>query len=323
MKPPFPQPFYPAAPPAPLPLGLGSWVFGGRDYWGETSRKESRKVILDAFAGGIRHFDTAPAYGKGEAEQILGQTLISRRNSAILASKFFPTLPANVAKTLRRTLGRLCTDRLDIFYLHWPNEKCDIRGIMEELTVLREKGLIGSIGVSNFSPDQMEEAGRWGRIDCCQTAYSLLWRRTERELLPYCRERGIAVGAYSPLAQGLAAEDPRSLERFSGGRSGLIFLRPELRPALSRFLAAFRKAAGDEGRSAAGTALRWVIERQGIALTLAGARTPGQLAGLLEQAAVPLPERLSGALDDLSREFRQELDRLVPDAENIWDHRRD
>ncbi|MBI9101975.1 MAG: aldo/keto reductase [Spirochaetales bacterium] len=323
-------------------LGMGCWGFGG-DYWKKQSRDLNRKTLVAALRKGISHFDTAPAYGNGESEQILGQLLHKellkgspeRRASISLTSKFFPTLPQNVYKGLARSLKRLMTDYLDVYYLHWPNDKCDIQGIMGELERARAEGLIRAVGVSNFTLAQMEKVNRYGRIDFCQTGYSLLWRYPEKEIIPWCMQEGVKVIAYSPLAQGLLKtrnlnkqyrdgtatrkNSPPLLFPAGDPRRQLIFFRDE--EGLLDVLNAFEEVISPLFTLQHGS-LNWLKGREGIKGVLAGMRNPDQVQTAGEAWINPLPEELVDMLDGISREYWRKLERINPDADNIWAHKR-
>lgn len=298
---PDPAALLPEGPPR-SPFGaMGCWNFGG-DYWRKQSREVHRKTLLAALESGITHFDTAPAYGNGESEQLLGQLLKKEllkknpetRKRLTVSTKFFPTLPENVRKGLKRSLGRLLLDYIDIYYIHWPNEKCDMAGIMGELEIAREEGLIRSIGVSNFSVKQMEEVMKYGKPDYCQTGYSLLWRYPEEGVLPWCRREGIKAVAYSPLAQGLlkdrrAGEAPGKTETgtattrtplfpWDDPRRQLIFFRNERE--LEQLLSRLTAASGAHKIPLAEAALSWLAEGGKIDGILTGFRTPEQAAVL-------------------------------------------
>ena len=210
-------------------LGLGCWAFGD-SYWPAISsdkmHREAVRIIQAALRGGIRHFDTAQGYGNGVSEQITGQQLQKVRSSVSIASKTFNRPAETVEKAIEKSLRRLCTDYLDIFYLHWPKPNRDQRPLVEALERARRKGLIRAIGVSNFTADQIEPLLSAGRIDYCQFGYSLLWRQPELNQVPFCRTHHIKMVTYSSLAQGLLAHSPEWAETLpqSDPRRSLLVL---------------------------------------------------------------------------------------------------
>ena len=176
-------------------LGLGCWAFGEDRYWGTQSHKDSVKTIQAALRGGIKHFDTARSYSNGRSEQITGQQLKNSREDVIIATKT-TWLPADkVEKYIDISLKRLCTDWIDILYIHWPKPGTDFRPMMEALEKLRSIGKIKNIGVSNFSIQDMELLKSTGSIDYYQTGYSLIWRFPEKEIIPYCIEKEIKIAS--------------------------------------------------------------------------------------------------------------------------------
>ena len=169
-------------------LGLGCWAFGGDWYWGRQSHNDSVKTIQAALRGGIKHFDTARSYSNGRSEQITGQQLKRDRENVIIATKT-TWLPADsVEKMIDISLKRLCTDWIDILYIHWPVGSVPIKKMMEEMKALKEKGKIKAIGVSNFNIKQLKEASSYTQVDTLQPPYNLYWRFPEDELIPFCIE---------------------------------------------------------------------------------------------------------------------------------------
>lgn len=306
-------------PPLPGGLGLGSWVFS-EGYWGDQDRRDSVKTVQTALRGGIRHFDTAPAYGNGQAEQLLGQQLRRAGTGLFITSKFYPTLAENVAKGLERSLKRLMTSRIDGYYIHWPNEKCPMPPILEELERLRTAGFIGRLGVCNFSLKQLKQARRHASITLYQGAYSLAWPLAEEEILPFCREEGIDFVAYSPLAQGLLLGPPGAPAP-RDGRKDLLLLQPDLTPALEALRTRLHSLSEETGLPVLKLALPWVTGQPGVSAALGGARNRAQMEELLEAAPTSLPrdirEQMTRWAEDMSKAL---LCRFSPD-ENPWGHR--
>ncbi len=300
-------------------LGLGSWAFS-EGYWEGQDRRNSIRAVAAALRGGIRLFDTAPAYGNGQAEQLLGQQLRRDRGNLFLSSKFYPTLAGNVEKGLNRSLKRLMTDHIDGYYIHWPNEKCDMPAILSELEKLKTAGLIGHLGVSNFSLAQLKEARRHTDITLCQGAYSLAWPLAEEELIPYCREEGIDFVAYSPLAQGLLLLPPDTPAP-RDGRKDLILLRPPFASALESLRTRIFRLAEQTGRPALELVLSWVLGQPGVSSVLGGARSRSQVEQLLQAAGRRLSPEIREEMSLWAAEMRKILlSRLTAD-ENPWGHR--
>ena len=156
------------------PLAFGAWGISG-EYWGTQEHKDSVRAIHKALALGVNHFDTAPVYGKGRSEQLIGQQLKKIRNDCFIASKAFYSTPEKMRKSLETSLNRLLSDYLDIFYIHWPLSGADMRPGMEMLEKIRQQGRIRAIGVSNFTIEQVKMISEAGNVDVYQGGYSVLW----------------------------------------------------------------------------------------------------------------------------------------------------
>ncbi len=300
-------------------LGLGCWTFGGDRYWGEQDHRDSVKTIRAALRGGITHFDTAAVYANGRSEQITGQQLKKVREDVIIATKSFYRPPGRMQKAIDTSLRRLCTDYIDIFYIHWPSRDMEYGPVMEVLEKNREAGKIGYIGISNFSVSGMETLLRYGKIDYCQTGYSLVWRKPEREIIPFCIENGIRIISYSSLGQGILTDKFLS----SGGflrdddpRNRLAVMSEPARKPLADFLREVKKIAAENNLSLSQTALLWLMSKPWISSVLTGARNRKQIEHSLRILDKKLPEKTACRLTELSGD----LDRFIPDAGNIFNH---
>ncbi len=300
-------------------LGLGCWVFGEDSYWGQQNHNDSVKTIQAAIRGGIKHFDTARSYGNGRSEQITGQQLLRVRKNILLATKT-TWLPAqSVEKYIDISLRRLCTDYIDILYIHWPDSKKDFRPMMTALERMRETGKIKYIGVSNFSINEMESISSNGTIDYYQTGYSLLWRFPEREIFPYCIENGIKTVSYSSLAQGILTDKFNIDNKFppDDPRSRLVFFYEDSYGPVSEFLKKLKQLAGAGGLKISHLALSWALSRPWLDTVLAGARTRGQI----EENLISLDFDYNS---DLLSEITELSDKLltgIPCRNNIFNHR--
>ena len=187
-----------------LPLALGGSIFAGND-WPYEVEQELLSTMAAALDQGMTHFDTASGYGNGRSEELIGQFLAGRRDAVFVASKSSVDAmdAALMLAEVEHSLARLRTDVIDLYYIHWPRRGNDLRPLMEGLERARAQGKIRAVGVSNFSVEQMEQVAQAGTIDAHQFCYNLLWRFAEADVLPYCREHGIAVVTYSSIAQGI------------------------------------------------------------------------------------------------------------------------
>lgn len=302
-------------------LGLGCWAFGD-NYWSvEDSngwRRNAIRAIQAALKAGIRHFDTAQGYGGGISEQITGQQLRKIRTTVSIASKTFNRPADTVVKGIEKSLRRLCTDYIDIFYIHWPKPGRDMRPLIEALEKTRQRGLIRAIGVSNFSAEQMEPLLSAGRIDYCQFGYSLLWRQPELNQIPFCRTHEIRIVTYSSLAQGVLAHSPEWIGALpkSDPRRKLLFLQPQVYQQVRPVLIELQRIAAELNLTAAQLALAWNLSREWNRYTLFGARTRRQVEECGRAADIRLPGETQAQMDALTAPLLQ----LWPATENIFGH---
>ena len=310
----------PARPPsAPLAvppgLGLGCWQFGDMGG-GPSDAKESIALIRGAWDEGISHFDTAQGYGMGRSEEVLGEAIRPFADRAFVSSKCLPAARAEVPGIVEQTLRRLGREWVDLFYFHWPKTGFDLRPMMEALEDLRRHGKVRLIGVSNFAVKDLEHVSKAGRIDAYQLCYNLLWRYPERDIIPWCRERGVAVVTFSSIAQGLLSDTPRSPSSFvnNDARGKTLYYRPDVWPGLQGSVAAMREAAARHGMPLSTLALRWVLGRPGVRASLVGARSRAQI----EQNVAAASGRNPGEVDDELTRLSSEAMRHIPDEGNIF-----
>ena len=198
------------------------------------------------------------------------------RDTVFLASKANPPelTAASMYGMVEESLKRLATDRIDLYYIHWPRAGRDMRPVMEGLEQARREGRIGAIGVSNFSVDQMRQVEEVAPIAVHQLGYNLLWRHTEREIIPYCRERGIAVVAYSALAHGILTGKYGREPALAPGdqRHTILPFRADIWPHVHAGVEKLKGLAGELGVPLPALAIRWILQRPGIETVVVGAR---------------------------------------------------
>ncbi len=301
-------------------IGLGCWAFGG-DYWKEQSHKESVTTLREAQQYGITHFDTAAAYGNGRSEQLVGQQL-RRRDTITIATKGLYHPSKDVDAGIRKSLRRLLTDYIDIYYIHWPKPDIDLRPMVEALEAAKQRGIIRHIGVSNFTPEQIEPLLEAGEIDYCQFGYNLIWRIAEKSLVPFCAERGIRMVTYGSLAEGLLTGEERLPSNLPPGdpRRELVPAESGIIDRTERTLQELFSTAGEIGVKPAQLALMWNLSRPWADTVLFGARTPLQLRENLHVedrfhrgGLGPETER---RLDDITAD----LSRIFAEDQNIFGH---
>jgi aryl-alcohol dehydrogenase-like predicted oxidoreductase len=272
-------------------VGLGTWAIGGW-MWGGTDEKESIRTILRALDEGITLIDTAPAYGAGRSEEIVGKALqeYGRRHEVIIATKAgLELLPggrvrrnatkAAIMKEIEDSLRRLQTDYIDVYQVHWPDPLVPITETAEAFHDLFKQGKIRAIGVSNFSPAQMQEWMSVAPLHTNQPPYNLFEREIEKDVLPFCRDYNISTLLYGSLCRGLLTGKMRKDTVFDG--DDLRKVDPKFQsPRYDQYLAAVEKLtnlAREYGKTITEFAVRWVLDQPGASVALWGARRPSQL----------------------------------------------
>ena len=274
-------------------VGLGCWAMGGLS-WGEVDDAESEAAIKRALDLGVNFVDTAPVYGAGRSERVVGRAIEGRRDEVVLATKCgvqwgvpgdFETLTRDAGKkTIFRecdeSLERLGVEVIDLYQIHWPDGNTPIAEMMEAMVALKEAGKVRAIGVSNFSRAQLAEARTHAPVAGVQPPYSLLQRDIEPELLPYCAEHGVAVVAYSPLQKGLLTgkhtPETKFPENDARGRWDKNFQGERFLECL-KFVEKLREIGARRGKTPAQVAINWVIHRPGVTLAICGAKRPSQV----------------------------------------------
>jgi len=271
------------------PVAIGTWAIGGW-MWGGTDEAESIATIRAAFEHGINIVDTAPVYGFGRSEEIVGKAIAEGglRADVLIATKAGlqwdggrVSRNAGRARILREvedSLRRLRTDYIDIYHVHWSDPLVTIEETAEAMLALLEQGKIRAIGVSNFSVLQMERFRRVAPLHVLQPPYNLFERDIETDLLPYCRKNRIATLGYGALCRGLLSGRMQANTVFDGDdlrRTDPKFLEPRF----AQYLAAVEKLdrlAQRYSKRVIHLAVRWMLD-QGITTALWGARHPRQL----------------------------------------------
>ena len=271
-------------------VGLGTWAVGGW-MWGGTNEEQSINTIRAAVEKGVNLIDTAPIYGFGRSEEIVGKALaaIGDREKIVLATKVaLEWNNGNVNRNASRerifkeiddSLKRLQTDYIDIYQVHWPDESVPIEETADAMRSLFEKKKIRAIGVSNFSPAQMDAFRKIAPLHTCQPPYNLFERGVESDVLPYCKKHGIAVLAYGALCRGLMSGKMTADRKFEG--DDLRKYDPKFQqPRLSQYLSATERlgtlAKEKYGKEVIHLAVRWILDR-GVEVALWGGRRPDQM----------------------------------------------
>jgi aryl-alcohol dehydrogenase-like predicted oxidoreductase len=284
-------------------IGLGTWQFGSRE-WGygpSYAGQEARAIVRRALELGVTLFDTAEIYGFGRSERILGQALGEDRESAFVATKILPVLPVApvVEQRAVASANRLGVRRLDLYQVHQPNPVIRDGTIMRGMRALQRVGLVGEVGVSNYSLDRWRaaETALGSRVLSNQVQYSLVTRSPERDLLPFAETTDHVVIAYSPLAQGLLSgrydRDHRPANRL---RTASPLFLPENLDRAGDLIATLRVVADAHSATPAQIALAWVIHRPAV-VAIPGASSVEQLESNVAAAGIDLTD---GEYQDLS-----------------------
>src|SRR3981189_3021942 len=272
------------------PVRIGTWAVGGW-MWGGTDESESIATIQAAFEHGINIVDTAPVYGFGRSEEIVGRAITEGRlrSQVIIATKVGlqweggrvsrNASRARIMREIEDSLRRLRTDYIDIYQVHWPDPMVVIEETADAMHTLFAQGKIRAIGVSNFSVDQMERFRRVAPLHVLQPPYNLFERGIETDLLTYCHKNKIATLGYGALCRGLLSGRMQADAFLGGGHRRPP--DPKFRePRFAQYVAAVQKldrlAQQRFGKRVIHLAVRWMLD-QGITTALWGARHPGQL----------------------------------------------
>jgi aryl-alcohol dehydrogenase-like predicted oxidoreductase len=283
---------------------FGAWAAGGW-MWGGTERKDAVRAIRDSYTLGVTSIDTAPIYGQGTSEEIVGEAIkgISRDSIQIL-TKYgmrwdlkkgdfaFKSKKNNgedidiykyagkesIIKECEDSLKRLGTDYIDLYQIHWPDSTTAISESMEAVGRLIDQGKVRYAGVCNYNAEQMAEAERSLEIISDQVPYSMVKRSIEDELVPYCVNHKKAILAYSPLERGLLTGKMKPGHVFAPGdhRQEVSFFKQENLKTIGEFLDLLRPIAAEKHLTLGQLVLLWTLEQPGITIALVGARNSEQ-----------------------------------------------
>lgn len=298
-------------------IGLGTWAIGGLD-WGRVPDEDAVRTCLSAVDHGINLIDTAPIYGHGRAEELVGKAMRAhgRREDFYIATKaglewnehgvYANSTAPRLRQELEDSLRRLGTDFIDLYQVHWPDTLVPVAEVAALFAEFQREGKVRALGVSNFSVAQMQKFRSVAALVSDQPPYNLFERAIDRETLPWCAATNVAVLTYSSLCRSLL-----------GGRiqRGMTFAPDDIRtadpkfrePQFSQYMTAVEKltafARERYGKSLPELAVRWVLDRPGVSAALWGARRPGQL------------DTVRGVMGwRLDADAMAEIDRIVADT---------
>jgi aryl-alcohol dehydrogenase-like predicted oxidoreductase len=296
-------------------VAIGTWAIGGW-MWGGTDESESISTIRAALDHGINAIDTAPVYGFGRSEEIVGKAIAEGRlrDKVLIATKvglewkdgsvFRNASHGRIMHEIEDSLRRLRTDYIDIYQVHWPDPLVAIEETAAAMQTLFRQGKIRAVGVSNFSVEQMQRFRSVAPLHVLQSPYNLFEREIEAELLPYCRKNNIATFGYGALCRGLLSGRMRSDTAFAD--DDLRRTDPKFQePRFGQYLAAVQRldqlARERFGKHVIELAVRWMLD-QGVTTALWGARHPGQLQPVDEVTGWRLDTATKAEIDRILRE---------------------
>lgn len=277
-------------------VGLGTWAIGGA-MWGGSDDTASLAALRASLDNGVDLIDTAPAYGLGHAETLVGQAIAGRRDKVVIATKcglnwrhgkgayFFDQYGKKVHRYLgadgiihevEQSLGRLGTDYIDVYITHWPDASTPLEETLEALQNLKRDGKIRAIGASNLSPEDLDQYLAIGGLDCLQERYSMIDRDLETGLMPRIRGLPISTLSYSPLGMGLLTGAITPDRSFSGDdlRKDNPRFSSESRTAVASFAGALRDLMAGHKLTLSQLVIAWTLRQPQIDFVLCGARTP-------------------------------------------------
>ncbi len=311
-------------------IGLGTWAIGGW-MWGGTDEAKSIAAIQASVDAGVTLIDTAPAYGQGVAEDIVGKALKGRRDKVVLATKcglVWHTQKGNhffdydgkpvhrylgkdaIIHEVEQSLTRLGTDYIDHYITHWQDPTTPIAETMEALETLKQQGKIRSIGASNTSVDEVRAYVAAGQLDAIQEEYSMVKRDIEGTLLPVCRENGVSVLSYSSLALGLLSGKIGPDREFTGDDQRKDNPRFSManRQKVADLMATIAPIAEGHDATLAQTVIAWTVQQPGITFSLCGARDAAQAVENAKAGRLRLTEAEIAEIDTQARAHLSDLD---------------
>ncbi len=294
---------------------LGTWAIGGT-MWSDYDEANAIKAIEAAIDNGINCIDTAPAYGAGHADELIGSIISGKRDKILIASKCGLDIengyrhnlkPDFIMYDLEQSLKRLDTDYIDLYQIHWPDPEVHIEDSMKALMKAKESGKIRFIGVCNFSGEQLKEAMKYGEIVSYQPNYSLLEREIESDQMKICAENNIGIISYGSLGAGMLTGKYKELPQFKRNDARNFFykfFKKQYWPGVKAVVEKVTEIAEKKGVRPGHVAIAWNLSKPGVTAAIVGARTAEQVM-----------ENLGGSGLILTAEEISELDKV---SENIY-----
>ncbi|MCF2498626.1 aldo/keto reductase [Dyadobacter chenhuakuii] len=285
-------------------ITFGAWAAGGW-MWGGTERSEAVKAIQASYHAGVTSIDTAPVYGQGLSEEIVGEAIKdlprdkvqiltkygmrwdltkgdfamhSKNNAGEDIDIYKYAAKDSIVKECEDSLKRLGTDYIDLYQIHWHDKTTPIEETMEAVSQLIQQGKVRHAGVCNYDADLMREAAQYIDLVSDQVPYSMVKREIEKELVPYCIENNKSILAYSPLERGLLTGKMKPGHKFAADdhRASIHFYKDENLERVNAFLDKIKPIAETKNATLGQLVLRWTVEQPGISIALVGARDATQ-----------------------------------------------
>ena len=300
-------------------ISLGCWPFAGDANWGPQDESDAIAAVHAALDTGINFFDTAPAYGGGSSEQLLGKGLGDRRDEVVVATKAGgDQLTADgLPKACEQSLRDLGTDVIDLYQIHWPSREVPFEETVRAMEALQQAGKIRHFGVSNFIDEDFTAMLPCKRFECNQVAYSLLWRAVEYACTGHCLENDVGIICYCPLAQGLltgkfaSADDvPTGRARsrhFSGERPQARHGEPGAEAETFETIASIGEIAREADQDMTTVSLSWLLTRPAVASVIAGGRSAEQVRQNASAGDVNLSAEIAGLLTEATDGLKEKL----------------
>ena len=304
-------------------IAFGAWAIGGL-MWGGADEHDAEDAIRASLDAGVNWIDTAPAYGCGRSEEIVGRAIAGRRG-VLVATKcglrwdrddgelrfevadpdggrkriYYNLRPDSLREECEQSLRRLGVEAIDLYQIHWPHPPHPLEDAFAELVKLRDEGKVRHLGVTNFERDDLDTAFTHGAIVSAQSPYNLVDRRVERGVLPWCRENDVGFLAYSPMARGLLTGRVGTEREFSESdhRAANPAFAREHRDAVAKALDETRAIADGHSVSPGNLAVAWVLAQPGVTAALVGARDAAQAGENTRSTGLFLSEAELATLD--------------------------
>lgn len=308
-------------------IGFGCWEMGGPHYGG-TDEAEVTAAIHRAIDLGVTLFDTAPNYGFGGSEEVLGRALGARRKDIVLVSKTaiswdpvtftqkFDSRYSIVKRINEESLRRLGTDHLDLLLIHWPDPETPIDETMRALTELQQEGKTRYVGVSNYSSYELGYAKKLAPLCANQVGYNMFDRRWEREMMPTARELGVGIMAYGPMAHGLLTGSftkDTTFDPQDWRHGGFLFGQRLFGPNLARNVEVvdqLKRVAAELGTSLPRLSLAWVLRNPAVSVALSGCRKTSEIEENVRALEVKLTDDALAEIDRILQGAAGQVDAI-------------